>query len=202
MIEQSHQPNFDLVKQGFLSILAGLGLDDRSPHLKDTAERAAKAMYSELCAGLTQDAPKITEFPHSGESGMILLHRVPIFSLCAHHLLPFIGTATIGYISGNEKVLGVSKLSRIANYCARRPQVQEELTRDIADMMWKHIGSEINPSREDAKGGVGVVIRANHMCMQLRGVSHEGLMATSEMLGMFRKPEVRAEFLSLAKAER
>jgi len=180
--------------RGFRLILEGLGLDLTSPHLRDTPERAARAWYHELCHGLTRAAPTITTFP-STTNEMVVLRHVPIRSVCAHHLLPFSGSATIGYIPGGGKVLGLSKLSRIADYWSRRPQVQEELTAQIADDVARHV-----LCRPDV-GGVGVVIRAVHMCMALRGVNHSGEMVTSAMRGIFLSlPEVRAEFLDLARS--
>lgn len=181
---------------GFTLILEGLGLDLASPHFAETPRRAARAWYHELCRGLTQPPPKITTFPAS-TSEMVVLRHIPIRSLCAHHLLPFFGTADIGYIPGaGHQILGLSKLSRIADYEARRPQVQEELTADIADAV---AGLVCSPASD--LGGVGVVIRATHMCMVLRGVTHDGEMVTSAVRGLFlTKPEVRAEFLNLVKA--
>lgn len=189
-----------LVVRGYKFILEGLGLDTDDPHFRETAERAAKAMYHELCAGLTKMPPSITTFPHDGTPGMIVLHDIPVRSICAHHLLPFIGKASVGYIPGKGRVLGVSKLSRLVNFRARRPQVQETLTREIAEELWTYVGQDIDEDHEEGAGGVGVVIRANHFCMELRGVNHSGLMETSELMGVFREPEVRAEFLTLAKS--
>lgn len=181
--------NFKFVEAGFTLILQGLGIPE-GPHTKDTPHRAAKAWWDELCAGITQEPPKITTFP-SASTGMVTLREVPIHSLCAHHLLPFNGEAVIAYIPGGREILGLSKLSRLADYYARRPQVQEELTEQIADALAALV-------MKNGKGGVGVFIRANHACMELRGVKHKGDMITSALRGVFHKPEVRAEFLQLA----
>ena len=181
------------VVEGYRLILKGLGLDPvENPHLRDTPERAAKAMYEELCIGLYAVRPKITTF-ESNHDQMILLKDVPILSLCAHHLLPFIGHADIAYVPGGKEILGLSKLSRIANWHARRPQVQEGLTEDIAEDLSRLV-------IRGKKGGAAVKIQANHMCMHLRGVKHPGNMVTSALRGVFlTKPEARAEFFSLCR---
>lgn len=181
--------DFGLVVNGFQLVLNGLGIP-ATEHTRDTAQRAAKAWWYELCRGVTQEPPKITTFPAKG-ANMVVLRSIPIRSLCAHHLLPFIGEAVVAYIPGDGKILGLSKLSRIADYWARRPQVQEELTDQIADAVAALV-------TKGKRGGVGVLIRANHACMELRGVQHKGDMLTSALRGVFRKPEVRDEFLRLA----
>lgn len=180
------------VEAGFQMILEGLGLDwQNDPHLKDTPLRCTRAWVDELAAGLTGEllVPELRAFDNPGDSGMVVLGNIPIKSMCAHHLLPFVGTAVIGYI-GNGKILGLSKLSRIANYYARRPQVQEQLTNQIADAL-------IHPPGIHSSA---VMIRADHHCMHLRGVNHPGHMVTSALRGAFDvDPTARAEFFSLAK---
>lgn len=181
------------VEQAFELLLEGLGVG-KGPHTVDTPKRAAKAWFNELCAGLTNPPPEIRFFT-SKAAEMVILRGIPIRSLCAHHLLPFGGEARIGYVPGKGEVLGLSKLSRIADYWARRPQVQEELTQQIADSLAEVVV-------EGEKGGVGVLIQANHLCMEFRGVRHAGDMVTSALRGVFLKPEVRAEFLQLAGFDR
>lgn len=184
---------FDKLVQGFELILEGLGVE-AGPHTVDTPKRAAKAWWDELCSGLTQDKPKITAFP-SNVNSMVVSRGIPIRSICAHHLLPFAGTATIAYIPGNGKILGLSKLSRLAEYWSRRPQVQEELTEQIADAVASYVMS-------GKKGGVGVIIQARHMCMEMRGVLHPSDMVTSALRGLIKnRPEVRAEFLKFANGD-
>lgn len=188
--------NEAMLQNGFRLILTGLGLDLESPHLIETPQRAAKAWYHELCKGLTGEPPKITTFPAdlATKTGMVVLQHIPIRSICSHHLLPFFGEATIAYISGNHKILGLSKLSRIADYWARRPQVQEELTNEITQHICDLMGVT------DEQGGVAVVIKATHMCMVMRGVNHPGAMVTSAMRGHFlHKPQVREEFLAITQ---
>lgn len=195
------------VVEGFRLVLEGLGLDLSSPHLFGTPERAAKAWWEELCKGITQEPPQITTFPSSSDE-MVLLKNIPIRSMCAHHLLPFMGTAAIAYIPGRGEILGLSKLSRIADYWARRPQVQEDLTEQIADDLAERVMGKayypddvaLIPENLRHKGGVGVVIRANHLCMAIRGVNHSGDMITSALRGVFRThAETRDEFLKLVQ---
>jgi len=175
-----------LMQSGFESIVEAVDPDWRNnPHLKDTPERAARAWFGEIFAGVTAEAPSITVFDHEGDSGMIVLNDIPVRSVCSHHLLPFVGTASVGYTMINQ-LLGLSKLSRIVNHWARRPQVQEQLTNQVVNHL-ESLGAT----------GAGVVIKASHMCMSLRGVGHDGIMVTSALRGVFNEPEVRAEFLKL-----
>lgn len=175
------------MQHGFRLIVDALDPDwGDNPHLQGTPVRAAEAWWSEIFAGITQGPPEVTTFENEGDSGMIVLNNIPVKSVCAHHLLPFVGTASVGYTM-EDRLVGLSKLSRIVDYWARRPQVQEQLTNQVADHL-----AELGAT------GVGVVIRANHMCMSLRGVQHDGDMRTSALRGVFAEPEVRAEFLNLA----
>jgi len=180
-------PSVKLIREGFEMVLEGLGFDWRNePHMQETPMRAAEAWFFELCQGKTGDAPKITLFKQPGDSGMVILNHIPVKSMCAHHLLPFVGEASVGYVM-EDQIIGLSKLSRIVDYFSRRPQVQEDLTNQIADFL------------EDLKAsGVGVVIKASHLCMVLRGTNHESEMVTSALRGVFLDAEVRAEFLKLA----
>lgn len=188
---------------GYQMILEGLGIDwENNPHMKNTPERAAKAMVEELCVGLLTDAPQMTAFPLNGHSEMVISRGIPVRSLCAHHLLPFVGEATVAYIPC-RKVLGLSKLSRAVEYMSRRPQVQEALTTSIADFVLKSIQPPLEIGEGAPSGwGVAVVIRSQHFCMALRGVNHSADVITSALRGEFNEPEVRAEFLSLAGVER
>jgi GTP cyclohydrolase IA len=183
--------DIEKVVAGFKLVLEGIGAP-QDEHTLGTAQRAAEAWFGELCIGLGTEPPEITAF-ESDSDAMVILREIPIKSLCAHHLLPFVGVASVGYIPGTGKVVGLSKLSRLADYHSRRPQVQERLTLQIAKALADHV---MHPSHD--KGGVGVVLRAHHMCMECRGVNHKGDMVTSELLGVFRAPEVRAEFFRLA----
>ncbi len=200
MTDESREVDIELaldegkLARGFELILEGLGIDwTADPHFRETPERAAKAWYHELFSGLTGEVPTITTFPDRDESQLVILQGIPVKSVCAHHLLPFFGTASVGYISGTKRLLGLSKLSRIVDYCARRPHVQEGLTNNIAD----YLMPLVCPPK--SSGGCGVVIKATHLCMAMRGVKHDGLMVTSALRGSIKdEPETRAEFLKLA----
>lgn len=199
--ELTEEERIALISEGVKSLLLGLGLDLNDPHLQDTPLRVAKTWRYELCRGLIT-APKITMFPAEGQSQMVILHDIPVRSVCAHHLLPFIGTAVVGYIPGGDKIFGLSKLSRIVDSFARRPQVQERLTNEIADYVFEKIRGHdaMIDADHPESGGVGVFLRCNHMCMELRGVEHPGNMTTSAIRGVFNDPEVREEFMRLALA--
>ena len=181
------------VLQGMQMLLEGLGGDLENKHFQKTPERAAKSWTEEICSGLGEKKFKLTTFPPSKnyEPSMVVLQHIPVKSVCAHHLLPFIGEASVAYIP-DKMICGISKLSRIVDYFARRPQVQEELTSDIANFIFEKLDPQ----------GVGVIIKATHMCMAMRGVSHDGVMTTSNLKGTFLKESnVRAEFMALAQTE-
>lgn len=177
------------MKEEYARIIAALGEDITRPGLKDTPERAAKAMRF-LTRGYQQTVEEIVNgalFP-SDSSEMIVVRDIELYSLCEHHLLPFIGKAHVAYIP-TGKVLGLSKIARIVDMFARRLQIQEQLTMQIASTV-----EEVTEAL-----GVGVIIEAKHMCMMMRGVEKQNsLMTTSAMLGAFRSnPSTRTEFLSL-----
>lgn len=175
------------------TILTAIGEDPRREGLRDTPARVAR-MYAELCEGLRQEPRDVlkTRFRERYDE-VVLVKDIPFHSLCEHHLLPFVGRAHIGYIPHGQ-VLGLSKLARIVDVLAHRPQVQERLTNQVADI----IACELKPK------GVAVVIEATHTCMTIRGVKKPGTwMTTSAMLGSFRKdPASRAEVLSLIRGPR
>jgi GTP cyclohydrolase IA len=184
------QPERDLdaAERAAADLLKALGIPLDSESLRDTPRRMALA-YAEM---LTPRAFELTTFPNDeGYDELVLVRDIPIRSVCEHHLLPFVGVAHIGYLPG-ERIVGLSKLARVAELFARRPQVQERLTKQIAD--W--LDSELHPR------GAGVVIDAEHMCMTLRGVQAPGARTlTSTLLGTLREdPRSRAEFLTLTGA--
>jgi GTP cyclohydrolase I len=165
--------------------LKALGLELDTESLRDTPRRMARA-YAEL---LTPRAFNLTTFSNDeGYDELVLARGIPIRSVCEHHLLPFIGVAHVGYLPG-DRILGLSKLARVVELFAHGPQVQERLTKQVAD--W--LAAELRPR------GVGVVIDAEHLCMTLRGVQAVGTRTlTSTLLGTLRKdPRSRAEFLGL-----
>ena len=166
-------------------LLDALGVDLSSPELLETPRRIA-AMYEEL---LTPKVFNATTFPNEdGYDELVISKNIPFTSLCAHHALPFSGVAHVGYIPG-ERIVGLSKLARIVQYFSRALQVQERLTKQIAD--W--LDAELEPR------GVGVVIEAEHTCMTIRGVQAAGSKTvTSTMYGLLRdRVATREEFLSL-----
>jgi GTP cyclohydrolase I len=179
------------MEKAYATIIEQLGEDLTREGLVDTPARAAKAMKY-LTKGYDQSLEDVVNgalFP-SDNSEMVLVKDIELYSLCEHHLLPFIGKAHVAYIP-DGKVLGLSKIARIVDMFARRLQIQENMTKEIAEAIESVTGAK----------GVGVVIEAKHMCMMMRGVEKQnGSMKTSMMLGTFRtKPETRAEFLSLLK---
>jgi GTP cyclohydrolase I len=183
------EPGIDLAaaERAVAALLTALGQDATGPHLRDTPRRVAKA-YAEM---LTARPFDLTTFANDeGYDELVLARNIPFQSLCEHHMLPFTGVAHVGYLPG-ARILGLSKLARVVELFARRLQVQERLTKQVADWLQDAL---------EAKG-VGVVLEAEHLCMSLRGVRAEGaLTVTSAMHGLLREdPRSRAEFLALAR---
>lgn len=172
------------------ALLTALGVEVDNESMSRTPERMASALAELL-------APRpfhMTTFPNDGGYDELIVARsVPVRSLCEHHMLPFIGTAHIGYLPG-ERILGLSKLARVMEHFSRRPQVQERLTTQVSKWLRDQLGA----------AGVGVVIEAEHLCMTLRGVQAPGTTTvTSSLLGVLRDdPRTRAEFLALTHAPR
>lgn len=179
------------LQQHYTAILQELGENPSREGLLDTPKRAAKAMQY-LCKGYQQTLEEVVgdALFTSDNSEIVLVKDIELYSLCEHHMLPFIGKAHVAYLP-NGKVLGLSKIARIVDMYARRLQIQENLTHQIADAIEEITGAL----------GVAVVIEAKHMCMMMRGVEKQNsTMITSVMLGAFReKATTRAEFLSLIK---
>lgn len=175
-----------LVKQ----LLAAIGEDPERDGLLDTPARIAR-MYEEIFAGLDQDPVAIlsTSFEEAFDE-MVILREIPFYSMCEHHFMPFHGQAHVGYLP-NGKIVGLSKIARAVEVFAKRPQVQERLTGQIADCIQDVLGAK----------GVGVVIEAEHLCMTMRGVRKPGAkMVTSAMRGRFREEvNTRQEFLGLIR---
>jgi len=186
--------NQSRIKQAMVSIIEAIGEDPRRESIKDTPQRVAE-MYAELFSGLGAD-PK-TELTVNFEEGyeeMVILRGIPFYSMCEHHLLPFYGVAHVGYIpSPGGRVVGVSKLARVVEICARRPQLQERMTQQIADAIFE----ALQPT------GVAAVIQAEHLCMVMRGIKKPGTtVITSSVRGNFRsKVATRSEFLSLIQGK-
>jgi len=165
-------------------LLLALGADLSDEGLRETPRRMAAA-YAEL---LTPQPFRPTTFPNDGYDELVLVRSIPFHSLCMHHLLPFHGVAHIGYLPG-ERILGLSKFARVVELFARDLQVQERMTKQIADWLQQGL----------APKGVGVVLEAEHLCMSLRGVQKFGAKtATSALHGLVRDdPRTRQEFLAL-----
>lgn len=177
------------IEKAYREIIEGLGEDLKRPGLVDTPARAAKAMEF-LTRGYNQNIDEIVNgalFPTTSNE-MVIVKNIELYSLCEHHLLPFIGKCHVAYLP-NNKVIGLSKVARIVDVFARRLQIQEHLTQQIAESIQSITGAL----------GVGVIIESQHMCMMMRGVEKQNsVMTTSCMLGAFRdKQSTRSEFLAL-----
>ncbi len=183
--------NLDLIAQGVRLILEGIGEDPERAGLLDTPRRVAD-MYAELTAGMREDPHQHTvALPGDKHDEMVIVKNISIASICEHHLAPFVGQCHIAYIPKNGRILGLSKLARLAETFARRLQVQERLTTQIAHTLFEGL----KPL------GVMVVIEAEHTCMTLRGVRKPGaITVTSAVLGGFRTDSrTRAEAMALIK---
>ena len=178
--------DLDAAADAVADLMSALGMDTNDPSLARTPHRVAKA-YAEL---LSPREFGLTTFPNDeGYDELVVARDIPFTSICEHHLLPFVGTASVGYLPG-ARILGLSKLARVVELFGRRPQVQERMTKQIATWLDQHLRPR----------GVGVVLRAEHTCMTLRGVQAKGSSTvTSALLGTLRDdPRTRGEFLGFA----
>jgi GTP cyclohydrolase IA len=179
------------IEKGVRLIIEGVGEDPNRPGLKRTPQRVAE-MYGEIFSGIAADTNKLI-VPMAGEmhDEMVMLRDIPFYSVCEHHLLPFFGKAHIAYIPGAGKIVGISALARALEVLAKRPQVQERLTTQFADL----IVNRLKPK------GAMVVIDAEHLCMSMRGVKKPGShVVTSAVRGTFRtKESTRTEMLALLR---
>lgn len=176
------------IKKAVVEILLAIGEDPTREGLVDTPRRVAD-MYREVMCGMRQDPAKVLQVGFDeNHQEMVIVKDIPFYSMCEHHLLPFHGKVHIGYIPSG-RVVGISKLARVVELYARRPQLQERLVSQVADT----IMDTIEPI------GVGVVAEAQHLCMTMRGIRKAGsVVVTSANRGTFRRrQETRAEFLSL-----
>jgi GTP cyclohydrolase I len=177
------------MERAYRDIITAIGEDLERPGLADTPRRAAKAMDF-LMRGYRQDIDEVINdalFPSDSDE-MVIVKNIELYSMCEHHMLPFIGKCHVAYIP-RGKVIGLSKIARIVDIFARRLQIQENLTKEIAETIVSKTGAT----------GAGVIIEAQHMCMMMRGVEKQNsIMTTSCMLGAFRNSQsTRNEFLSL-----
>ena len=187
-------PDEDVIKQAVSTIIKAIGEDPWREGLRDTPERVAE-MYAELFQGVDKDPKQELEVGFElGHREMVILKDIPFYSMCEHHLLPFYGVAHVGYIPNDEgRIVGISKLARVVETIARRPQVQERMTTEIADAITEGIRAV----------GVAVVVQAEHLCMVMRGIKKPGSnVITSAIRGSFHSnPASRAEFFSLIQGK-
>lgn len=184
----------EAITKAITSIIKAIGEDAQREGLVDTPKRVAE-MYAELFMGINVDpADELEVGFEEGHREMVIIRDIPFYSMCEHHLLPFYGVTHIGYIpNASGRVVGASKLARVVETVARRPQLQERMTTQIAEA----ISSGIKPD------GVGVVIQAEHLCMIMRGIKKPGsAMVTSAVRGIFRsQSKTRAEFFALLQSK-
>jgi GTP cyclohydrolase I len=182
------------IKTAVTSIIKAIGEDPAREGLKNTPTRVAE-MYAELFAGLDMDPKQeLSVGFEEGHREMVILRDIPFYSMCEHHLLPFYGLVHVGYLpNASGRVVGGSKLARVVEIFAKRPQIQERMTTQIADAI-------VDVLKAD---GVGVIVQAEHLCMIMRGIKKPGsAIVTSALRGAFRKkPETRAEFFALLQGK-
>jgi GTP cyclohydrolase IA len=181
----------EAIQQAVVTILRAIGESPEREGLVETPRRIAD-MYEELFRGMHEDPTELltTGFEEEKHKEMVIVKDIPFASLCEHHLMPFHGAAHVGYIP-QGRIVGISKIARVVETLARRPQVQERLTSQIADLLMDGLRAR----------GAAVIIEATHLCMTIRGVKKPGSrVVTSATRGIFREnPSTRAEFLSLVK---
>jgi GTP cyclohydrolase I len=182
------------IRSAITSIIGAIGEDPKREGLRDTPGRVAE-MYAELFMGLNMDPQEtLTVGFEEGHREMVILRDIPFYSMCEHHLLPFYGVVHVGYLpNATGRVVGASKLARVVEIFAKRLQIQERMTTQIADA----IVAGLEPD------GVGVIVQAEHLCMIMRGIKKPGsAIVTSALRGAFRhKLETRAEFFSLLQGK-
>jgi len=178
-------------EKAIIELLEGLDIDwRRDPNTKKTPHRVAKMYVDELLRGRFEDKPACTVFPNTLEVDQLYtVGPIPVSGVCSHHFLPITGYAWVGIIP-SEHLLGLSKFARLAQWVFARPQIQEEATQQLADLL----DEVLDPV------GVGVVCKADHACMSLRGVkSHGTKMVTSTLLGQMKKPDAKSEFMEFVR---
>lgn len=178
------------IERAIFELLAAVGEDVGREGLRETPERVAK-MYEEIFSGLEDDPMQYVKIFNEAENHneLVIVRDIPLYSVCEHHLLPFVGTSHIAYIPKNGRIIGLSKFARIVDAFARRPQVQERLTGQIADFLFAQLDAY----------GVAVVIEAEHLCMTMRGARAAGSKTqTSALRGIMRtEAKSRAEVMAL-----
>lgn len=177
------------IENAVRDILEAVGENPNRPGLLETPRRVAN-MYEEMFSGLTEDPKQhLKFFDEKSNDEMVIVRDIPFASMCEHHLLPFVGKAHIAYIPSENKIIGLSKIARIVDNFAKKPQVQERLTHDIADFLYKEMNAK----------GVAVIMEAEHMCMSIRGAKASGSKTqTSALRGVIRSDaRTRSEALAL-----
>ncbi len=185
------RPNSSKVEQGVSLILEGIGEDINRPGIKGTPQRVAR-MFAEILGGISEDpALHLRALHNERHDEMVLIKNIPLYSMCEHHLLPFAGVAHVAYIPKGGRIVGLSKIARVVDIFSRRLQVQERLTKQVADLIMENL----QPL------GVMVVIEAEHLCMSMRGAKKpKSLTVTSAVRGSFRSSAAtRAEAISLIR---
>jgi GTP cyclohydrolase I len=171
--------NESKIEKAISDLLEAIGEDPSREGLVETPKRVAKA-YQEMFSGLNHQPQDFTDykiFHVEDEPEMVMVQKIPFYSMCEHHLLPFFGTANVAYVPKNGKVIGISKIPRLVEFAARRPGMQERLTTQIVN----ELGGILDPA------GIAVSISARHMCMEMRGINRSGLFTyTSKMTGVFQ----------------
>jgi GTP cyclohydrolase I len=193
--EGDKQDRLPAVEKALENFLTALGYDwENDPNMRETPHRVAKMYLNEVTTGTYDAPPRITDFENtSGFKGMVVQKRIEVKSLCSHHLQPFIGKAYVAYIPG-DSVVGLSKLNRVVEYFARRPQLQEQLTQQVHDFI-----HEALPGNK----GVAVYISCQHLCCKIRGVNDDSEMDTPVLSGAFDdESSARAEFYSIINSSR
>lgn len=191
---EKKQEKFSHVEEAYGNFLTALGYDwENDPNMEGTPRRIAKMYLNEITQGTYDPMPKITSFPNQqGYDGIVFQGNIAVKSLCSHHMAPFIGKAHVAYIPG-DKVIGLSKINRIVEYYARRPQLQEQLTQQIHNELDKLL---------EGNKGIAVFIEAEHTCVSIRGVNDDSVMKTSKLSGYFFDNAIgtRQEFYSMVES--
>lgn len=181
------------IERAIVDILEAIGENPERSGLLETPERVAR-MYEEIFSGISADPKRHLKIFDEGQSDeLVVVRDIPLYSMCEHHLLPFLGKAHIAYIPSDRRVIGLSKLSRIVSDFAKRPQLQERLTSQIADFLFENLNAK----------GVAVVIEAEHLCMTMRGARAAGAKTITSALRGIMKSDVRTrtETMSLLKTD-
>lgn len=195
MIKLSEQEKIDRIAENFSEILKVLGLNLQDEGIAETPQRVAKMYVREIFRGLDEaNRPKVTLFKNNFHyQGMLIERDIDLFSVCEHHLVPFVGRVHIAYFPQGDHIIGLSKLNRIVQYYAQRPQVQERLTKQIADDLMNTLQSN----------DIAVIVEAVHFCVMMRGVrDRKSSTTTSIFSGKFKKKSIQSQLFSLLQVDK